>query len=126
MPEVKARTILFVKAIIDNTGKFSRNINVPFEAHDMIVRSWNVGDSLGGGGNNVLFTMNMQGFGDIFHFTVQESSTPKHIFRANGSISGNIDFTVLDVNGAVEVGLAPCKIIFCLEFIEYFPQKIAM
>jgi hypothetical protein len=118
MPEVKTRKLVFVKAVIDDTATFIRKINVPFDYHDMIVRSWNV--SLTNFENNI-YTVNMQGFGDIFHFTQLENSTPKHIFRSVGPISGDIIFTVVDVNGIPDGTTADAQVIFCLEFVEYYP-----
>jgi hypothetical protein len=121
MPEVKTRKLIFVKAVINDTATFSRKINVPFDYHDMIVRSWNVG--LTGSAVN-LYTLHMQGFGDIFHFSQQENSTPKHIFRSVGPMSGDIEFTVLDVNGIPDGTTADAQILFCLEFVEYFPYAL--
>lgn len=120
MPEVKTRKIIFVKAELNASGIFVRNLHVPFDVHDMIVRSWSAGQAT----NAAVFAVNMAGIGDIFHFAGQESSSPMHIFKVNGTISGDTQFAVTDIEGNLATALTTTELIFCLEFVEYYPQRI--
>jgi hypothetical protein len=121
MPEVKARKTIFIKATLDAAGKFTRNIEIPFDAHDMIVRSWSAGTAT----NSSVFTVNMGGIGDIFHFASQEHDSPRHVFKVNGPLAGAVDFTIHDIDNLIETGLTT-ELVFCLEFLQYYPQKIEM
>jgi hypothetical protein len=117
MPEVLNRKNIFVKAVLDATGAFTFNINVPFHVDDMIVTSWTCGKRTG----TDLFSpliVNMQGIGEILCFTEQDFESPRHIFNLNTIIRGQQIFTIRNASNAI-VDQTGCEIMFCLEFIEF-------
>lgn len=114
MPEVKNRKIVFVKTTFDNTGTFTADFNLGFEVDDMIVKSITIGGALG-----TVNTIRMNGVGDIFQFTGEETHDPKYVFNLAGrSLGGLQTFTVHDIAGNLHLTLTQ-TLIFALEFIEF-------
>lgn len=118
MPEVKQRQVVFVNVQFDGnarTATFRKNFHLTFAPDDMIVRSVCCGTE------DVVedvHTINMNGVGDIFHFT-SGTQAPNLVFNVAGrSLAGEQTFTVRGINGNLDDTLLN-SMIFALEFVEF-------
>ena len=113
---IRRKTVVISVGLLVS-GEFTYNIDVPFHAHDMVVRAWSHVGTMGGG-NGAVLKLNWVGIGDIFHFEGDQSQTPRNVFNVNRSFSGTQHFQCLDVDGALH-DTSSSQLGFTLEFLEY-------
>jgi hypothetical protein len=116
MPEVRRRKTYLIKNKFSapNTSSFVYSFRDGFDADDMIVKSWVAINGVSAG----LVTMHMSSIGDLFHFEVSQSNSPKNIFNVNQYIKGDYIFTAKDVNGA-DMVITNLELGFVIELIEF-------
>lgn len=113
---VRRKTVIVTVALTAN-GVFSTNIDVPFNAHDVIVRAWTTSGTFTGGADAVL-KLRWVGVGEIFHFEGDQSQTPRNIFNVNRSFIGSQQFECVNTAGAL-YDCSGADLGFTLEFLEY-------
>ena len=120
MAQVAARKIVIVRKMLDATGEFNYNIDIPFHVHDMIFSDAAAGQSTAGPYADP-WILSMVGVGDISTFTEQLHTTVRHVFNVNRDIKGLQTFQIRNISGTnggitSQVG---CSLAFTLEFIQY-------
>lgn len=118
MPEVRNRKTIFVKTTFGGggyTGRFQFNFGtIGFNVDDIIINSWTCGGLLA-----TVNTINMDGVGDLFSFTGQETCTPRNIFRVGRMLDGIQNFSIRDIDNGLNPGIAAGTLCFTIECIQF-------